>query len=234
MNFYALCQIVAICLYHLHYPIIVAAQPETANSDESETARYFSVPMHEVLRNDVFLKTTDYGEIAIAYADRSSDFKPNDYLTHADGIRFLTGITLQDFMKSGEREVIVPVIDDDAEKNGGSKLLGFVLIQPITPRKVSARRGEIVHNFNEGGPPPIMTGSNSDPDVAFAPRDYVPPPHGGGRCISGRDCYNFNGTCAMGQCACKSKEMTGSYCQLYRPASITMTAEQLRKKVRYS
>ena len=58
----------------------VLSQP---NSDIDDDARYFSVPMHEVIRNDLYLTTTEYGEVAVAYADRSSDFKVADYITHA-------------------------------------------------------------------------------------------------------------------------------------------------------
>jgi hypothetical protein len=135
----------------------------------------------------------------------------------------------------GEREVIVPVIDDDVERNGGNKLLGFVMLQPIVPRKLSARRGEIAFDMEEGGPPPLIPVGVGDLEIEnplSRKQEYVPPPHGGGKCISGKDCYNFNGTCPMGLCVCKSKEITGTYCQLYRPAAALMTTDQLRKKVR--
>jgi len=48
--------------------------------------------------------------------------------------------------------------------------------------------------------------STSDPD-------YDPPPHGGGPCITGRDCYYHNGTCIEGQCRC-SGPYTGTFCQV--------------------
>ena len=46
--------------------------------------------------------------------------------------------------------------------------------------------------------------------------DYEPPPHGGGSCITTRDCYYGKGACVAGKCRCE-EPLTGSYCQLYRP-----------------
>lgn len=42
---------------------------------------------------------------------------------------------------------------------------------------------------------------------------YQPPPYGGGPCITGKDCYFFNGTCVGGKCSC-SGPYTGTYCQV--------------------
>ena len=68
---------------------------------EGDEARYFTVPMHEIIRTQLYLTYSEHGEIIISYADKHSDFKPRDYLTHADGIRFFTGKTIQEFIKSG-------------------------------------------------------------------------------------------------------------------------------------
>ncbi len=56
--------------------------------------------------------------------------------------------------------------------------------------------------------------------------DYKPPPHGGGKCITNKDCFmgmrylNFltiscvgNGTCGVNGCSCTG-DYTGSYCQV--------------------
>lgn len=45
--------------------------------------------------------------------------------------------------------------------------------------------------------------------------DYVPPPQGGGQCITARDCFFYNGTCPDGHCKCPENR-TGSFCQLDR------------------
>ena len=62
---------------------------------------------------------------------------------------------------------------------------------------------------------------NSDGVKSIKDSDYVPPPHGGGGCISGKDCYNYNGTCTVGYCNCTSP-YTGTYCQLHRPEFAAM------------
>ena len=70
----------------------------------------------------------------MTFAGRGSDLRPKDFLTHADGIRVLSGriaasrsryqrLTvapggLQAFLDSGEREVIVPIVDDSEVKFG--------------------------------------------------------------------------------------------------------------------
>jgi len=71
-----------------------------------ESARHFQVPMHEILQNQLYLSFSEHAEIKVAYADRNLDFKQNDYLTNADGIRFLTGKTLQEFLKSGTITIV--------------------------------------------------------------------------------------------------------------------------------
>lgn len=179
-------------------------------------ARYYHLPMHEVAQQAVYLQTTKYDEVTVAFADKGSELKPGDYLTHADGIRILNG-GLGGFLKSGEKEIIVPVIEDDDDKFGGKKLIGFVLMQPVTPRKISTRRGEIVFDMDEGGPVPTMQVGNiivtNDGAKAVSDPELESPPHGGGACITARDCFQFNGTCTMGQCSCIGV-YTGSYCQV--------------------
>ena len=57
----------------------------------------------------------------------------------------------------------------------------------------------------------IMIGTDGSQQTGG--EDYVPPPNGGGSCITARDCYYFNGTCHDGSCKCPQNK-TGSYCQL--------------------
>ncbi len=178
--------------------------------------RYYHLPMHEVTQQAVYLQTTKYDEVVVSFADKGSELKPGDYLTHSDGIRVLNG-GLGSFLKSGEKEVIVPVIEDDDEKFGGKRLLGFVLVQPVTPRKISTRRGEIAFDMDEGGSVPTVQVGNivvtNEGAKTQADADVEAPPHGGGACITSRDCFNFNGTCLAGQCSCIGV-YTGSYCQV--------------------
>ena len=47
-------------------------------------------------------------------------------------------------------------MDDEDEKFGGQRFLGFVLLQSVRPRKLHSRRGEIVYDMQEGGATPTM------------------------------------------------------------------------------
>lgn len=134
---------------NIHVGFATAAFADGADILPTPPPKYFSVPMHEVARKDLYLKAMDSGEVVVAYAEAGLDFKPHDYLTHADGLRFLSS-SLTEFLKSQEREIVVPVVDDEDEMGGGNRVIGFVLIQPITPRKLLARRGEVQFDFKEG------------------------------------------------------------------------------------
>jgi hypothetical protein len=199
-------------------------------SAHSIPPRYNHVPIHEAMQHSIYLHTTKFEEITVSYSERGSELKPGDYLTHADGIRVLNG-GLGDFLKSGEKEIIVPIVEEGDEKFGGKRLLGFVLIQPVTPRKISIRRGEIEYDLDEGGPPPTMKLGNviitNDGAKTTSDPDYSPPAHGGGACITGKDCFTYNGTCSKGQCECNGM-YTGTFCQLNRP---DFAAVAVRKKV---
>lgn len=186
------------------------------SSTSAPTARYYHTPLHEIIQQPLYLKTTAFNEIVVAYSDKGSDLREGDYLTHADGIRILNG-GLQAFLKSGEKEAIVPIVEDKDVQHDGKRFLGFVLLQVVTPRKLSTRRGEIVFDLDEGGPEPVLNLGNivvsSSGASTKSDPGYQPPPHGTGACITGRDCYNFNGTCINGQCSCLGP-YTGSYCQV--------------------
>lgn len=119
---------------------------------EEEFPLYNQIPMHEVLQNNLYLTLTQFGEIVVAYTGKGADLKPDDYVTHADGVKILTG-SLQEFLESGVRETVVPVVDDDDVKYGGKRLLGFVMIQSVMPRKLGTRRGEIEFDLEEGTHP---------------------------------------------------------------------------------
>ena len=94
---------------------------------------------------------TQYGEIVVAYTGKGADLRPDDYVTHADGVKILTG-SLQEFLESGVKETVVPVVDDDDVKFGGKRLLGFVMLQSVMPRKLGTRRGEVEFDMEEGNP----------------------------------------------------------------------------------
>jgi hypothetical protein len=111
--------------------------------------------MHEILQNELYMKVSEFGEVVVTYTGRGSDLRPDDYITHADGVRILSG-GLDDFLKSEEKEVIVPVVEDSDSKFGGNRLLGFVMLQVVQPRKLTSRRGDVVFDMEEGGPPPSM------------------------------------------------------------------------------
>ena len=118
---------------------------------ERAPARSFTVPMAEVLQVPVYLSQNGYGEVIIRASGKGSDFKEGDYLTHADGVRVLNG-GLDSFIESGEQEVVVPVIDDEADDQyGEGRLLGFVMLTSVVPRKLTARRGDLTYDLEEGG-----------------------------------------------------------------------------------
>ena len=194
-------------------------------------AKYFSVSMHEVNNSALYLSTTNFGEIVVNKAGRGLDFAQNDYVTHADGTRLIAG-GLDTFWSSGETEIVVPIVDSN-DGGGGAKLIGFVKLLRFYPSKISARRGDIEYDMEEGGPPPTLQVGNivisSSGVHSTTSSDYVPPPRGGGKCITGRDCYHNNGTCNHGLCSCL-KDHTGSYCQLYRPDRLSLS-EMINTKI---
>lgn len=125
------------------------------DSDEPVLPKHYSTPMHEVSQSELYLHVNEHGEFQVAYAGRGLDMQPHDYLTHADGVRFMSG-GINAFMSSGEREAVLPVVDDDYEMGGGFKLIGFVMVQAVQPRKLQLRRGEVYFDLEEGGPAPSM------------------------------------------------------------------------------
>lgn len=208
------------------------APKKDASPDKLE---YFSTPMHEVMQNDIYLGLTADNEYAVTYSGKGADMQPDDYITHADSIKLLTG-SLEEFLLSGVRETVVPVVNTEDTKFGGAKLLGFVMLQSVMPRKLSSRRGDIDFDFEEGGPAPIMEVGNirigANGDISSGAEEYVPPPHGGGKCITGRDCFHYNGTCTIkGECVCPSN-YTGSYCQIFKSekSGLATLAEQTKMK----
>jgi hypothetical protein len=114
--------------------------------------------MHEISQTELYLAMNENHEVVVSYAGKGVDLKPNDYVTHADGIRLLTGWPggLEEFLQSGEKEAVIPVVDDDDTKFGGSRLKGFMLLQSVQPRKLGSRRGSIYFDLEEGGPAPSM------------------------------------------------------------------------------
>ena len=124
-----------------------------AFAKNDQNARFFNIPMHEVSQFPLYLGISENGEVVVTFSGKGADLHPDDYVTHADDVKLLSG-SLSDFLSSGTREAIIPVVDDEDIKFGGSKLLGFVMIQSILPRKLQARRGEILFDMEEGGPAP--------------------------------------------------------------------------------
>lgn len=174
---------------------------------------YFSVALHELENKQVQLSYTSEGEMKISSASKGVNLQKDDYLIQVDNTRMLSG-GFKEFFKSGDTEAVVPVIDDS-----NNLLLGFVMLTIIQPRKLMLRRGEVAIDLEEGGEYPSLKDNNffitpeglrlrSSPEV-----NYVAPPHGTARCITGKDCYYHNGTCTAGTCNCKPQR-TGSNCQV--------------------
>lgn len=117
--------------------------------------RYFHLPTLELQQQEVYLTQTAYEETIVAHASKGSDLQAGDFLTHADGVRILNG-GLKAFLKNSDGEAVVPIVDEEDARHGGHRLLGYVLVQVVQPRKLSTRRGEIVFDLEEGGPAPSL------------------------------------------------------------------------------
>jgi hypothetical protein len=170
---------------------------------------YFTRPWVDILQHELYLSYSDASEFTVAAAGKELKLEEGDYVSHADTVRMLSG-GLSEYLSSGEtEEVVVPVVDTDASSNGGNKVLGFVVVKPFAPRKLFFRRGEVAWDPTDGGLVPQLSGNAAD----LTGQPYTDPHHGGGSCISGRDCFNYNGTCVKGVCSC-GKMYTGTYCQV--------------------
>jgi hypothetical protein len=138
-------------LLRLLSAVLVFQSTAAAPKEEEVYPKYNVIPMHEILQNSLYLTLTQYGEIVVSYTGKGADLRPDDYVTHADGVKILTG-SLQEFLESGVKETVVPVVDDDDVKYGGKRLLGFVMLQSVMPRKLGTRRGEVEFDMEEGKP----------------------------------------------------------------------------------
>ena len=74
-------------------------------------AKFRTTPLHDLEDIKIYLTNSQYGETQVSHASVGSDFRPNDYVTHADGVRLLTG-GISGFLASGLKEAIVPIVDD--------------------------------------------------------------------------------------------------------------------------
>ena len=171
--------LLATCLFSSTTAVVKKKAPK--KDGEKEKMEYFTTPMHEIMQNDIYLGMTADNEYSVTYSGKGADMQPDDFITHADSIKILTG-SLEDFLLSGVRETVVPVVDSEDTKFGGSKLVGFVMIQSVIPRKLASRRGDIEYDFEEGGPAPLMEVGNIrigvNGDISSGTDEYVPPPHG--------------------------------------------------------
>lgn len=56
---------------------------------------------------------------------------------------------------------------------------------------------------------------------------------GGGKCITGRDCFNYNGTCTIkGECVCP-QNYTGSYCQMFKTEKSGLATLAAQTKLKF-
>lgn len=138
--------------------LLISISLVSLSGSEQRGAKYIHTPMHEIAQTELYLTINDNHEVIVSYAGKGVDLRPNDYITHADGVRILTGKPggLEEFLRSGEKEAVVPIVDDDDTKFGGQRLKGFMLLQAVQPRKLVSRRGEVFYDMEEGGPAPSM------------------------------------------------------------------------------
>ena len=166
---------------------------------------YGNFAVERLLDQAIYLTTTANEEIVVTSLDVSTNrhLQPLDYLTHVNGIKILSG-GLAEFLRNGEKEAIIPVIDDADEKEGGNRLLGFVKLTPFTAISGAAdkadiqyRRGDIVYDSSE---------------TVFV--SGIGATAGGGSCLTSRDCFFHNGTCINGACLCPESQR-GAHCQVH-------------------
>ena len=208
--------------------LLLLVAPAGVGGAGADGVTYIDTPMHGVSQTTFYITMSDDKEVVVAHAGKGSDLKKGDKLTHADGIRIIAGEQISDFVGSDEKQVLVPIIDDSDEKFGGHRFLSFLLVQTAQPRKLTSRRGELQFDLNEGGDDYMKLQSASS---LFSAEDLELPPHGGGKCLSGQDCFFRNGTCSKGSCNC-IPPYTGTYCQLFRPeyASSGVLNQKKRKR----
>jgi hypothetical protein len=138
--------------------VLLLVANKAGSSSAVTGAKHFSTPMHEIAQSSLYLTVNEDQEVIVSYAGKGLDLVPNDYITHADGVRLLTGWAggIEEFLQSGEKEAVIPVVDNEDEMFGGFRLKGFMLVQSVQPRKLTSRRGETVFDLEEGGPAPTM------------------------------------------------------------------------------
>ena len=166
---------------------------------------YGNFAVDRLLDQAIYLTTTANEEIVVTSLDATTNrhLQPLDYLTHVNGIKILSG-GLAEFLRNGEKEAVIPVIDDADEKEGGNRLLGFVKLTPFTATTGAAdkadiqyRRGDIVYDNSE---------------TVFV--SGIGATAGGGSCLTSRDCFFHNGTCVNGACLCPESQR-GAHCQVH-------------------
>lgn len=185
---------------------------------------FFHFPWNKFLANSPNIILSEFNEVKIvsnssysalanshtslnaANNENIISYRIGDLISHADGIPVLQD-TLENYLTTLQHshessyqnfEVLLPIIDTNPADNN-KKLIGFLKVQPIFPRKITIKRGEVdfskvKYNIDE---------STGKPEVLI----------GGGFCLSSNDCKKGNGICRNGRCVCKGWN-TGKYCEV--------------------
>lgn len=102
-------------------------------STSSEQQEYFNYEAGNILTERIYVEVTTDRKINVVHADtgKASKASSNYSITHVDGIELFVG-SLARFLSLGDDVACVPIIDDEDNAGGGSRLLGFLKVQSIT------------------------------------------------------------------------------------------------------
>lgn len=183
--------------------------------DNTKNINYFDLSSLDIYNQEIYIKITKHNEIIIT-SSKNSNLLLNDYLIHVDYINILSE-NLQEFLESKKKQVIIPIVDnEDIDTYDGKLLLGFVLVQPIYPKKLGFRRGELLfHTKSNEIANMLQNGMLIDDKYYQQEFQQLKQKHGGGQCITSKDCNQYKGQCRSNICICDNEIYTGLYCDVY-------------------
>ena len=116
------------------FPLFILFKGVTGSSPISK------ISFHDIFSKDVYV-SLPYGanEILINDIYPNEEISINDHITKVDDIQIYSG-DMQELMSIVGAERVLAVIDDDIDRNGGKKLLGFVKLTTFIPNTITLKR----------------------------------------------------------------------------------------------